>query len=222
MQKSLSKLVSIGAPPTKNCLNCITQRQTKSNASGIVSVATQCKFSYPQAYSLRPINPDTRLVYSGNLRLTCPYLVKAIDEWEGQGAIELINNDMKNDPELQASFSAINAFWNEVKLEQMTQSDHDLARKQLKEGYTHFVNSGIIGISKDKEHDVKCLHAVMADHLLRHNSDDTSKIINKIGFHIKQKLVQRGIHLSGNNGIYFLCICLTHCRLLAAVRYGRG
>lgn len=198
--KTCSKLARIGLPPTEQCLTCIAERQTTLKPRDVVSVASKCKYGFPQAYTLRPVNVRTSSVFSGNLRLTCPHLVKAIDEWEDDGGIEQVNEDMKNNAELRSSFSAVNQFWNEVKLEMMSPTDHDIVKQRLGDGYRHFVESGIIGISKDKEHDVKCLHAVVADYILRNRTSNTSEGINRIGEHVMEKLTQRGVNITGSTG----------------------
>jgi hypothetical protein len=53
-----------------------------------------------------------------------------------------------------------------------------------------FLDSGIIGVAPGKVHDVKCLHAHLADHLVRGQ--------NVIGERIKSKLLEKGVSLDGN------------------------
>ena len=45
---------------------------------------------------------------SGFIRLSCNYLVKAIDEFEKEGGIELLNQMVKEDPVLRDNFYRVN------------------------------------------------------------------------------------------------------------------
>lgn len=62
----------------------------------------------------------------------------------------------------------------------------------------HLMDSGFIGISRDRNNDIKCAHAHLADHFLRGN--------NKIGIIIEKLLEKKGGSASGCDSKYFLSI----------------
>ena len=85
-------------PPTNSDLRVIVERQLgyTGNATeyNVFAVGCRCKHGYPQAFAFNPLtrstpshhrNPLRRApVDSGLFRLSCPWLVKAIDEWEAE------------------------------------------------------------------------------------------------------------------------------------------
>jgi hypothetical protein len=109
-------------------------------------------------------------VSSGMLRLSCPHLVKAVDELEKEGALDHFDGKLAKEEEgrvLRASFSDTNEAWRSIRKEAVTEQDRQTMNDRLgKEGAKHLMESGIIGCTIGKLQ-VKCLHAHIADHLLR-------------------------------------------------------
>jgi hypothetical protein len=69
----------------------------------------RCKHGFPQAFAFDPLTrapwmvngaelPRKSKLESGLFRLSCPMLVRAIDEWEGEGAVRAINDELREQP----------------------------------------------------------------------------------------------------------------------------
>jgi hypothetical protein len=78
-------------PPSKSELDVISNRQLLHpvNAVGVAS-RTRCMHGHPQAFVSAPVSEMGKFS-SGIFRLTCPWLVKAVDEWEAEGAVREMN-----------------------------------------------------------------------------------------------------------------------------------
>lgn len=114
------------------------------------------------------------------LRLSCPHLVKAIDRFEfEQNGIEKINNTLSIDGNvdkdnfeekriLRENFLETNTIWKNMRISLLPEEKKKEIRGKLGDKAADaLINSGIIGISLEKVDDVKCLHAHVADYLLR-------------------------------------------------------
>lgn len=156
----------------------------------------RCRYGFPQAMVLRPVNPQGKLS-SGSLRLTCPHLVKAIDECEATGGIDEFNQELRSNVAWQEDFRRTNEVWRAARSAMMDSKDLEHARNALGDQAQVFLESGIIGVALGKVHDVKCLHAHLADHLVRGQ--------NAIGAHVKAKLLDRGVALDGNSECWQQC-----------------
>lgn len=177
--------------PTLEDQKIIEQRQTGRPAHGIFAVEnTRCKYGFPQAYSQYPV---TRTISSGMIRLGCPHLVKAIDELEAEGGLDYFDAKILEEPEdgvLRTSFSETNQAWISIRKDTVSESDRKYIDGYLGiEGAEFFMESGIIGCTIGKLQ-VKCLHAHVADHLMRGS--------NQIGAQALDKLKEKG------NDEYFL------------------
>jgi hypothetical protein len=153
-------------PPNPQDLNCIGNRQVFGDIEGIFAVAEpRCKHGFPQAFVRYPVGSR---ISSGMLRLSCPLLVKHIDEWEAQGGIEYMNLLLTKTEDLKRDFVETNKSWRKIKLSCVTNEQIEVVKKSFGEdGAYNILNSGIIGVSQNKSDDVKCLHAHTADYLLR-------------------------------------------------------
>ncbi len=123
----------------------------------------RCQHGFPQAFVF---HPSKTAFNSGLFRLTCPLLVKAVDEYEAQGGLAEFNHLMSQDPAMQREFRRVNA-------------RHSVIRRQLAEPeqlepyiaklgpqvVEQILASGIAGVSPEKTEDLKCLHAHLADWL---------------------------------------------------------
>lgn len=90
-------------PPSEEDLRVIKERQIGHELSNVIGCGGRCKHGYPQAFAFDPLSRAAWLggrdrksrIESGLFRLSCPLLVKAIDEWEAEGAVRLINEQMQ-------------------------------------------------------------------------------------------------------------------------------
>ena len=86
-------------------MRVIQERQLGHPTTNICGVGQRCKHGHPQAFAFDPIGREAwhppgqeggsgkrkSRLESGMFRLSCPLLVKAVDEWEGEGAVKEIN-----------------------------------------------------------------------------------------------------------------------------------
>ena len=188
--------------PRKEDVECIEARQLGQSADGIIAVSTRCKHGFPQAFVRYPVG---RGMSSGMVRLSCPYLVKEIDEWEKSGAIAEFNERMAFDDDLKGKYMKINATWRIIREESLTPEERkDVELRLGGEASANFLSSGFIGVTVDKVDDVKCLHAHVADALLRGRGADG----NVIGDIALKKLEAKGVDVTGCAGN----VC-TYCTL---------
>ena len=102
------------------------------------------------------------------LRLSCPFLVKAIDEWEANGGIEEVNAALHESEDLQESFVQTNQAWQVIRRNSVSPEQKEYVSSIIgAKGLLNFMDSGIIGVSQNKTDDVKCIHAHVADYLIR-------------------------------------------------------
>jgi hypothetical protein len=178
----------------------IEQRQINRSARGLFGVEkARCKYGFPQAYVQYPVGNG---VSSGMIRLSCPHLVKAVDEYERQGALDefdalVADNGSKQGEMLRSSFGTVNEAWRDIKVAAVTPEDVDIMNRKLgQDGTNCLMNSGIIGCTFGKLQ-VKCLHAHIADHLVRGD--------NLIGEVALEKLTERGVDVKGCGDCWQQC-----------------
>lgn len=95
----------------------IEERQLGHRMSNVIGMGCRCKHGFPQAFAFDPVERgpwrgDSRQeqqvktrkssLESGLFRLSCPLLVKAIDEWEREGAVASINEEVRGSAEGRA------------------------------------------------------------------------------------------------------------------------
>ena len=107
---------------------------------------------------------------------------------------------------MKNNFLNINKVWSDIKKTTISEKDIDSLKNDLGEDATkHFLSSGLIGITHDKIDDIKCIHAQIADTLLRGNGENGNGNGNIIGaLAIKKLKNDRGIDPSGCSGTYVL------------------
>jgi hypothetical protein len=132
------------------------------------------------------------------LRLSCPHLVQEIDEYENNGGgIEYFNSLLKDENNqqgklLRENFKDINNSWKRIRNKAITDNDRNFLNEQLGPlNANNLINSGLIGISINRTDDVKCLHAQIADTLIRGPN------CNKIGDLALKKLNENGCDTNG-------------------------
>lgn len=138
------------------------------------------------------------------LRLSCPHLVKAIDELEADGGIDDINAILQSQSSETGqkyceSFSESNTAWRAIRKVLCSPDDLRAAEKVLGiEGCASMMNSGLIGVTMDKVNDAKCLHAHTADYFLRGGT-------NLIGKSVLETLQLKGIEPGGCENCWQQC-----------------
>lgn len=196
-----------------------------------LAVGARCRHGFPQAFVWDPLSRQEggrakRVpVDSGLFRLTCPLLVKAIDEWEAEGAVAALNQRVAaardeggstmhdqlveaNRRHAQARRALVGA-----RVYALAEQDPDppvLLPRPKRTGppnsavpptraqLTELVlDSGVAGMSPSKA-EVKCLHAQLADHLCRGRS-------NPMGALILAEVAARGVAVNGDS------VCRQQC-----------
>ena len=164
--RGLAALLPRSEPPSQEDLSCIGRRQVFGSTEGIFAVeAARCRHGFPRAFVRLPV---TSKISSGMLRLSCPFLVKAIDEWEAKGGIEELNAALSETGDLRESFVLANQAWQEIRGNSVSHEQKEYVVSIIgAKGLHNFMDSGIIGVSQNKTDDVKCIHAHVADYLVR-------------------------------------------------------
>lgn len=128
----LKTFFPLSAYPTDEDRQVIEERQVNRAAVALFGVENaRCKHGFPQAYVQYPVGGG---VSSGMIRLSCPHLVKSIDEMEADGA--LIEFDAKladeeKGAELRESFHDTNLAWRTIRQTVVTPEDRDYMDKKL-------------------------------------------------------------------------------------------
>ena len=164
-------------------------------------------------------HPYLKYLHTGMPRLTCSHLVKEIDKLEASQGVRRYNSILAATEDLQENFRETMKEWNDILKSVLTDEDIERCRSQIgRENTDSRLNMGLIGISMNKYDDVKCLHANVADYLLRGK--------NKIGKLVLDELEQSSVNTSGCDGkINILFLLFRHklrlCdeRMLAAVQF---
>lgn len=219
---------------TPQDLKCIEHRQLGRTVNGMLAVGKKCKHGYPQAFVRHPISYtsdwygkedkrekeektpgvsgseiDRISVNSGMVRLSCPHLIKAIDELEAEGGLVEMNEKLAEEKEaktveekseqiLRTSFFRVNSAWSRIRQAVMSEVDEKIAIAYLgPEGARRMIGSGIIGVTTDKVDDAKCLHAHVGDLLIRGD--------NQIGERTLDMVRDRDIDPSGCHNCWQQC-----------------
>ena len=177
--------------------------------SGLFAIPkNKCKHGFPQAFVQYPIGGG---ISSGMVRLSCPHLVKHVDSYENNGGIEYFNSILRNEENeegnvLRNNFKDINLSWQKIRTKSITEKEKQFLEQQIgHDKSNNLINSGIIGITLNKIDDVKCLHAHIADTILRGDS------CNKIGSMALKKLEENGVDIRGCDNCHQQCD-LSHVR----------
>lgn len=210
--------------PSAADLEVLEKRQLGHKASSILGCGMRCKHGFPQAFAFDPLTrapwmvngaelPRKSKLESGLFRLSCPMLVRAIDEWEGEGAVRAINDELREQPgdksgcsgggDLAAKLEAAHVGHAAARREIIGERLHLLLDEAAATGeeqtriITTVLESGIAGQTRSKV-DIKCVHAQLADHLCRSES-------NGLAAELVQRLEARGVDVRGNDE------CRTQC-----------
>jgi len=209
-ETALSTPAELSISPPSDEVVQVLERQVGHRLSNVVGVGCRCRWGHPQALAWDPLarhgHGERRVpIDSGLFRLSCPMLVKAIDEWESEGAVVALNaevalNDtssLRREDLITANIAHATARREiagerlELLLANETQGSHTEKLIRM------VASSGIAGQTPHKA-DVKCLHAQMADHLCRSRS-------NAVGARIERGLEARGVRLDGDDRCWQQC-----------------
>uniref|UniRef100_A0A7S2HF12 DUF501 domain-containing protein n=1 Tax=Helicotheca tamesis TaxID=374047 RepID=A0A7S2HF12_9STRA len=186
--------------PTLSDINCIENRQLEHSAN-IFFVGKRCKYGFPQAFGFHPVEHK---VSSGLFRLSCPLLVKAIDEWEGEGGVREMSDAARSSAEITADFEETNRRIAQIRRSIIDSFPGGMEKVQMHLGEDNserYLSSGIAGLGLNAGlADVKCLHAHVADHLCRKDGG------NRIGQEVLRRLAdKRGVNVCGNENCWQQC-----------------
>lgn len=209
--------------PTDEHLRTIQERQIfhpLQKSQVFCSSSNLCKHGHPQAMGFHP-TMGTKPV-SGLFRLTCPLLVQAIDEWEGEAGVREMTDWLRTTnrketvkDQKRIGYEAANQAQKDIRTELVTKDD-DAEKLKLRMGEYNaqrFLESGVAGIPSSQTYNVKCIHAHVADHLCRCSSSSKNNSTNShgndgniIGKHALQILnKQKGLPILGNDVCWQQC-----------------
>jgi hypothetical protein len=200
---TLTGLTAHCAAPTEEDRRCIEERQLRHPISAMVAVGKRCKYGFPQALALDPcarrkFGLGGHPIDGALFRLTCPHLVKGIDEWEAEGAVRAFNRRVGEEARLLAAADDANAAHRTIRRALVP-----AAERESYEGHpvlNVILNSGLAG--NNKKGDIKCLHAQLADGLCRGD--------NAVADAVLEGLQSRGVDPAGG------CSCWQQCDLAHA------
>jgi hypothetical protein len=210
--KAPKQLFFPNAVPVTSQDTAVLQKQTGQVAPGLAAIGvpstSKCQHGYPQVFLLNPI-VDNKRMNSGLVKLSCPLLVRAIDEMEDEGYISKFTEWVQQEEKVQTSVQESHNIHATVRKQLIRSDDNDnnnstttalqsLTDKLGENGAQAFLNSGIAGASIDKP-DVKCLHAWLGDYLYR----STDNILGEEIAHVLEQ--ERGIPMCGTADCHKFC-----------------
>ena len=200
--------------PTAQNLHTIQERQVfhKLQPSQVFCVSSPCKHGYPQAFGFHPT--DGPKLVSGIFRLSCPLLVKQIDEWENRGGVREVTDWLRNDDsgEKRKGYEKANEIQKQIRSELVSDDFDKLVSSMGEYNAGKFLESGVAGIPPSQTFNVKCIHAHVADHLCRSSVSSNSSsskadgnVIGEYALNILQN--QREVPIFGNEVCWQQCSC---------------
>ena len=131
-------------PPSDEDKETIRRQVGHVAPDNICGVGLRCKHGFPQAFAFDPTGRNSiryqkstqrrrSKLESGMFRLSCPLLVKAVDEWEAEGAVRLINEEVVASAELSSSSSSSDAA---AERGGDTDASATVARNQMRHAYS--------------------------------------------------------------------------------------
>lgn len=181
--------------PTLEDVKIIEERQIGRPPHSIFAIEkSRCKYGFPQAFVQYPVSTA---ISSGMIRLACPHLVKGIDTLEAEGGLDFFDAKLANETEdgiLRTTFDKANKAWRTIRDVTVNNEDKKhMVSKLGVEGSEFLMESGLIGCTIGKLQ-VKCLHAHVADHLMRGS--------NEIGAETLQLLEKKGQYYTSAYAIF--------------------
>ena len=156
------KHFKLGIKPEIHHLKCIEERQTGSRMKKSIAVSLgHCKYGFPQAVVRRPVDMENGVTQSGMVRLTCPHLVREIDEYEAAGGVSIFNKEFAIKDDVSANFRVVNQDWQIIRNEYSTPEEKTHVKEKLGDRAINFFDSGIIGVPLER-------YFVFAQHFILH------------------------------------------------------
>ena len=168
-------------PPTKADLTAVEANQLHHATQTIgVPAVSLCRKGFPQAVIQ---DPSKHKFGAGLVRLTCPHLCEAIDDWEGQDAVRALSRELlvERPSEGPRALARVNARHAATRQSLVGPEAEAAAVARIGEAaVAHAMKSGIAGITPTKLNDIKCLHAQVADELLSGDNDIGKQILARL------------------------------------------
>lgn len=144
-------------------------------------------------------------------RLTCPLLVSAIDKLEKGGAIQRYNERLGPGGEWDGELQRVNEAHRLLRLRLIGDRSKELEEVKAKLGPEAFdiaMRSGLASLRPEAKPDVKCLHAQLADELLRNGG-------NRIAQQVLRDIEDQGTpHLGSEE-------CCDNCNVMLPLELAR-
>lgn len=196
--------------PCEADIRILEERQLGHKISNIVGIGQRCRHGFGQAFAFDPLGRPRLAgrkshLESGLFRLSCPLLVKAVDEWEREGAVRLLNAELEDPTNagaaagLEEAHAGHAAARHEIIGERLPGmlAEAEAAGPEQAAVVRTVLKSGIAGQTRSKL-DVKCVHAQLADTLCRSGS-------NAVGASLLERLAERGVPLRGSDDCCAQC-----------------
>lgn len=150
-------------PPTPEDLELVG-RQLGRPARGVVAIARDCPYGYPQVTVNHPLHRegDAFEVFPTLFWLTCPFLSEEVSRLESAGWVRRLEARLAEDPELAARYARAHE---EYKRERLALLSPEEGRFLRARGAWEAVETGVAGLRNPRR--VKCLHAQLAHFLAR-------------------------------------------------------
>lgn len=167
----MTKGMSSVAEPTEDDIKAISQ-QVGALSEAIIGVGHRCQEGKPTVLVLPPL----RVTSSGSVRaeqslfwLSCPALVRAVDRAERDGAIERVQERVDRDEGLRRRLEGMQMEIPNIRSRLLPEEwvEHVRTAEGLDKERFILFETGLIGVSPNKRSFVKCLHAQLADWLVR-------------------------------------------------------
>lgn len=159
---------SVGTAST----NATTATSAGLLARQVVGAGQRCRHGWPQAIMYDPLYRDKafdRHRLGDTTRLTCPLLVSAIDKLEKAGTMQRYNARLGPGGEWTEALAAVNEAHRQLRGHLCADRTAELSEVRAhlgNERFAHAMGAGLASMSPGSR-DVKCLHAQVADELVR-------------------------------------------------------
>lgn len=209
---------------TEQDLECIGQRHLyrKPAACGerqelgqqTVGAGRRCRHGWPQAILYDPLYREKagksyRL--GDTTRLTCPLLVTAIDKLEKSGAMETYNERLLQGADWDGELQKVNEAHRLLRLQLIGDRPSELSEVERLLGADAFaiaMRSGLASLRPEAKPDVKCLHAQVADELVRGGN-------NVIAQQVLKDIEDQGVPVNGSRE------CCDNCDVKTPLEFAR-
>ena len=193
----------------------ISERQLRHSVR-IGGVGRRCRHGFPQAFAFDMVDTyrSTGAVNSGLCRLSCPLLVRAIDEWEADAGVRAFNMQLAARADWRADFRATNTAVADMRRELLQRDgaawDDAMADPKAPQ-WRRTLASGLAGITPGKDRDVKCIHALLADYFCRTGpaADEARQGPRKaslaLGAMVLERLRAQGVAVDGSSSCHEQC-----------------